>query len=101
MCLKSDTAINKGDKMSDIPRKIYLDLDKKKISWDEKNKTDIEYLHGLTAFPVFDLLEDHLRKGAEIKLQNNRWFLFDKDGEGIISGVSIRDLLINLIFSLE
>jgi len=99
--------------MDNIPYKIYLNLGFGKeenvkdfnklseITWNKEPITDsdIEYLEGAAAFPVFDLLEDHLKNKATIEFQSNKWKLSDKDGDNIASGATIREMLINLIFA--
>jgi hypothetical protein len=49
-------------------------------------------------YPVFELLETRLEQGYYFSKQGNRWWLFDPDGEGHCSGLTIRELLTNLIF---
>jgi len=48
--------------------------------------------------PSLDLLESRLDSGCEIIKQEGRWKLFDKDGEQVCSGDTIRGMLVNLIF---
>ena len=48
--------------------------------------------------PSLDLLESRLDSGCEIIKQEGRWKLFDKDGEQVCSGDTIRKMLVNLIF---
>jgi len=52
----------------------------------------IEQMH-----PVIDRLQDRLEDGYTIEFQDGKWYLFDLACEGICSGNSLRDLLINLI----
>jgi len=49
--------------------------------------------------PGLDILQKHMEKGAYIAQQDGEWHLFAKDGVGIVSGSSIRNLIINLVFS--
>ena len=51
------------------------------------------------AIPSLDLLQVRLEAGCEIKYQDGMWCLFDRDGESVISGVTVREMIINLIFT--
>jgi hypothetical protein len=48
---------------------------------------------------AFDLLETRLLDGCYIGRQDGSWWLFNADGDGICSGVTLRDLMVNLIFT--
>lgn len=48
--------------------------------------------------PSLDLLQTRLERGEYLEHQDGRWHLFDKDGEGVASGASLRGLLIELIW---
>ena len=48
-------------------------------------------------YPVFDILQELLHRGATIKEQDGRWHLFAKNGEGIISGRTFREMCVNLL----
>jgi hypothetical protein len=50
-------------------------------------------------YPVFELLEARLLQGFYIALQDGTWWLYTPDGEGHCSGKTIRELMINLIFT--
>jgi len=50
------------------------------------------------AIPALDILQARLEQGAEIKQQNEQWWLFDKNGDGITYGNTVRGLIVNLIF---
>jgi len=52
------------------------------------------------AFPCFDRFQEQLEKGAELKKQDGKWWLFAKDGEGICCGNDIRGLMLNLIWTV-
>ncbi len=58
-----------------------------------------KYAHAKRLCPVFELLETRLRQGFYIALQDDTWWLYNADGEGHCSGKTIRELLINLIFT--
>jgi len=45
------------------------------------------------------LLEARLSEGCKIEYQDGRWHIFEADGEGVCSGETIRELLINLVFT--
>lgn len=44
-----------------------------------------------------DRLQEYIDQDAYILLQDGEYWLFDKNGEGIVSGVNLRRLLINLM----
>ena len=48
--------------------------------------------------PSLDLLQSRLEDGCKIKKQDGVWYLFEQNGEGVCSGETIREMLINLIF---
>ena len=50
-------------------------------------------------YPVLKILEDHLLAGACLANQDDRWCLFEDDGEEIANGKTLQELLENLIFS--
>ena len=47
--------------------------------------------------PALDLLQSKLYQGAMISHQDDLWWLFDKSGEVICNGLTIRLMLISLI----
>ena len=49
--------------------------------------------------PVLDILEIRLELGCQIEKCDMGWCLFDEDGECVCYGNSIRQLLVNLIFT--
>ncbi len=50
-------------------------------------------------YPVFELLQTRLEQGYYIAKQSGCWWLYDFDGEGHCSGLTIRELLTNLILT--
>ena len=46
-----------------------------------------------------DLLQTKIEAGCEIKEQEGRWYLFDRDGEAMAGGDTVREMIINLIFT--
>ena len=50
------------------------------------------------AVPSIDLLQTRLERGEYLKKQDGRWWLFEAGGEGVVSGKSLGDILISLIF---
>lgn len=50
------------------------------------------------AVPSIDLLQQRLERGEYLSKQDGKWWLFNKDGEGVICGNNIRDILLNLIW---
>ena len=50
--------------------------------------------------PGIDLLQTRLEAGCEIvEEQDGTWCLFDTDGEYVTGGDTVRDMIINLIFT--
>ena len=56
------------------------------------NQTDAldDVLHAI------DRLQEHLKAGCVIAFQDDRWWLFAKNGEGIVSGVTFKKMLVEL-----
>lgn len=50
-------------------------------------------------YPIFDILERLFLSNHTIDYQDEEWWLFDKTGEGLISGKSLRSLCINIILA--
>ena len=63
---------------------------------DEVEELSVEAIvsHG----DVVDRLEDRLAAGHRIAFQDGRWILFSADGNGVICGRTLRDMLSNLRF---
>ncbi len=51
-----------------------------------------------SAVPSLDLLQKRLEAGCEITNQDGLWWLFDRRGEGITSGETLRSMLLNLMW---
>ena len=49
--------------------------------------------------PGIDLLQERLEDGCDIKEQGDKWHLFDHYGECVTSGDTVREMIINLIFT--
>jgi len=49
--------------------------------------------------PAIDLLEVRLERGEYLKKQDSIWLLFGAEGESIVSGKDLRELLVNLILT--
>ena len=49
--------------------------------------------------PALDLLETRLDAGCQIEKCDMGWCLFDKEGECVCYGTTIRQMLVNLIFT--
>ena len=49
--------------------------------------------------PALDLLQTRLDAGCLITEQDSRWYLFDRDGETVTSGDTVREMIVNLIFT--
>ncbi len=54
---------------------------------------------GVTSPPIFDLLQARLDQGFYIKKQDDRYWLFNPDGEGYCSGITLKSMMVNLIFT--
>ena len=53
-----------------------------------------------SVIPGIDLLQDRLEAGCEIKEDSDgTWCLFDVSGEYITGGETVREMIINLIFT--
>lgn len=48
--------------------------------------------------PAIDLLQARLEKGEYLEKQDGEWCLFEKDGEGVCRGKTLKDILVDLIF---
>ena len=48
--------------------------------------------------PALDLLQDRLERGEYLAQQDGLWILFSIEGESVVSGTSLREMLINLIW---
>ena len=95
--------------MKNVPKRIYLNLgdigednsndfnELSEVTWSDSKIDDLDIMYLESVFPVFDLLEEHLREGASIALQDDNWFLFDSEGNSIAGGKTMREMLINLI----
>ena len=77
-----------------------LEIDHEPEGWPAVQMKEITALCDAVegAIPSLDLLEAHLEKGAYIAKQEDKWYLFTKGGDGIVSGETIRNMLMNLIF---
>lgn len=50
-------------------------------------------------YPVLDRLEERLNEGYYIVKQHDSWWLCRPEGDGHCRGKTIRELLVNLIFT--
>jgi hypothetical protein len=53
----------------------------------------------IDAYPIFDILERLYDSGHYTTKQDGRWILFDKGGEGVMSGETFRGLCVNIILA--
>lgn len=51
-----------------------------------------------SAIPALDLLQARLSQGAKLEHQGGKWWLFDSDSDGICWGLTLRTMIISLIF---
>ena len=65
-----------------------------------KPKNEIDRLRMIIKgiVPSLDLLQARLERGEYLAKQDGVWHLFSTEGEGVVSGPTLRDLLISLIF---
>ena len=49
--------------------------------------------------PCLDILEEYLRDGFYIAFQDGACVLFQQDGDLFVSGITLREMLINLILA--
>ena len=66
-----------------------------KVADENTNKAAMEKM----GTPALDLLEIRLELGCQIEKCDMGWCLFDTDGECVCYGKSIRQMLVNLIFT--
>lgn len=50
-------------------------------------------------FPIFDILPRLWALDFITVEQDGRWWLFDKTGDGVISGETFRDLCVNIVLA--
>ena len=65
------------------------------VEFEDKPEKCIECL----GIPALDLLETRLDAGCQIEKCDMGWCLFDTDGECVCYGTTIRQMLVNLIFT--
>ena len=96
---KTDETNNQPDAL--ISRMRGLEIDHGPDGWPAIQMKDISALCNLVenAIPSIDLLQSRLERGEYIKKQDGRWRLLDENEEGFISGESLRDILLNLIWT--
>ena len=90
-----------SDKLESLIKRCrLLEIDHKPDGWPAIQMQDVSMLCDAVenAIPALDRLQDRLEQGAKIVFQDDRWCLFQKDGEFICSGETIREMLMNLIF---
>ena len=59
----------------------------------------VHYPMAKVDIPSLGILEEYLRNGYYIEIQDNEVILFRADGDGFVSGDTLRAMLVNLIFS--
>ena len=50
-------------------------------------------------YPIFDVLPRLWAEGYSISEQEGRWWLWDKQGEGVTNGFTFRDLCVNIVLA--
>jgi hypothetical protein len=85
-----------------LSRMRNLRIDHEPDGWPEVQTRDIDRLCDLVAnaIPALDLLQACLESGGVFNYQDGAWWLFDEHGEGICSGDTIREMLVNLVFTV-
>lgn len=48
--------------------------------------------------PSLDRLQERMEGGCYLAKQDGKWWLFGPDGEGLVCGETLRDVLINLVW---
>lgn len=93
----------KSDSTVLLARLHLLEEDHEPDGWPAVRMHDISSLLYFveSAIPSLDLLQSHLDKGAYLSYQDNMWHLFRANGDGIVSGKNIREILMNLIWQWE
>jgi hypothetical protein len=51
----------------------------------------------LEFYAIFDILERLFSEGYTTQKLGERWWLFDNGGERVVSGVTFRDLCVNIV----
>ena len=62
-------------------------------------RNETEKCNEYIGIPALDLLETRLDAGCQIEKCDSGWCLFDTDGECVCYGTTIRQMLVNLIFT--
>ena len=91
----------RGEETVEIVRKLrLLEKDHKPSGNVSVKMEDISTLCYLVenAVPSIVLLQNRLERGEHLAKQDDRWHLFDADGDGVTSGKTLREILISLIF---
>lgn len=91
----------KRDETVEMVKKLrLLEKDHKPSSNVSIKMDDISTLCYLVenAVPSIMLLQTRLERGEYLAKQDSEWHLFDSDGEGVTSGKTLRDILLNLIW---
>jgi hypothetical protein len=72
---------------------------------DEHNQWDylgddekIEFAISLS-YPIFDILPRLWTAGYKTVEQDDKWWLFEPSGDGVVSGATFRDLCVNIILA--
>jgi hypothetical protein len=83
-----------------LKRMRLLEIDHEPDGWPAVQMKDISKLCNLVenAVPSIDLLQARFERGQKLAMQDGKWHLFDKEGEGVTSGKTLRDILLNLIW---
>lgn len=83
-----------------IKRMRNLEINHDPDGWPAVQMKDITKLCDIIEgiIPALDLLEIRLERGEVLAKQDGCWWLFDAEGEGVVSGETLRNLLVNLIF---
>ncbi|RLJ20019.1 hypothetical protein DJ031_06835 [bacterium endosymbiont of Escarpia laminata] len=90
---------------SDVERLVSscrtLEIDHMPDGWPAIKMRDVSALCDAveSVVPGIDRLEDRLLAGCEITRQDSRWYLYDRSGEYVTSGDTLRKMIINVVFS--
>lgn len=83
-----------------VARMRTLEVDHQPDGWPAVQTRDISALCDAVegVIPALDRLQERLEAGATITQQEGMYCLFDVRGEGVAAGITLRSMLINLIF---
>ncbi len=78
-----------------------LEVNHEPDDWPVVQMKDISALCDIikNVVPAIDLLQARMERGEYLAQQDGEWFLFEPSGDSVVCGKTLRDILINLIFT--